>query len=136
MSTSTRTSQELQYAQRITERLTQGLDGLPYDISERLRAARMQALTKRKLTLPADTKPVPLYGNTVARPNRWWQLVAALPLATLVIGLVAISTMQIDQQISELAEVDTALLSDELPPTAYTDPGFVEFLKTQRSAGL
>jgi hypothetical protein len=28
------------------------------------------------------------------------------------------------------AEVDTALLADTLPPEAYRDPGFVEFLKT------
>ena len=27
------------------------------------------------------------------------------------------------------AEVDAALLADDLPPEAYTDPGFGEFLK-------
>ena len=30
---------------------------------------------------------------------------------------------------NEIAEVDAALLTDDLPPTAYTDPGFVHFLK-------
>jgi hypothetical protein len=30
---------------------------------------------------------------------------------------------------NEVAEVDAALLTDDLPPTAYTDPGFVHFLK-------
>jgi hypothetical protein len=29
----------------------------------------------------------------------------------------------------ELAEVDTAILTDELPPNAYTDAGFAQFLK-------
>ena len=31
------------FARRVTARLTSGTDDLPYDISERLRAARMQA---------------------------------------------------------------------------------------------
>jgi hypothetical protein len=30
----------------------------------------------------------------------------------------------------ELADVDVELLTDELPPAAYTDPGFIEFLRT------
>jgi hypothetical protein len=29
-----------------------------------------------------------------------------------------------------LAEVDVALLTDELPPAAFADPGFLQFLKT------
>ena len=35
-------------------------------------------------------------------------------------------------QISVAAEVDAALLADDLPPKAYSDAGFVEFLKTPR----
>ena len=30
------------------------------------------------------------------------------------------------------AEIDALLLSDDLPPGAYADPGFVEFLKKPR----
>ena len=32
---------------------------------------------------------------------------------------------------SDIASIDSALLLDELPPDAYTDPGFVQFLKLQ-----
>ena len=35
----------------ITARLSDAADDLPYDISERLRAARMQALGKRKIAV-------------------------------------------------------------------------------------
>ena len=31
--------------------------------------------------------------------------------------------------LQELAEIDTALLVDDLPPAAYSDPGFVQFLR-------
>ena len=30
----------------------------------------------------------------------------------------------------EVAEVDAAILTDDLPPSAYTDPGFAQFLKS------
>jgi hypothetical protein len=31
-----------------------------------------------------------------------------------------------------VAEFDQALLTDDLPPAAYADPGFVQFLKSSR----
>jgi len=34
-----------------------------------------------------------------------------------------------DDRANELAEVDSALLTDDLPPSAYADPGFLQFLK-------
>ena len=64
----------------------------------------------------------------------WWQpMASALPLIALVAGLVAINIIQDDDRTSELAEVDAALLTDDLPPDAYADPGFVQFLKTSHS---
>jgi hypothetical protein len=31
----------------------------------------------------------------------------------------------------DLAEIDSAILADDLPPAAYTDPGFAQFLKNR-----
>jgi hypothetical protein len=45
-------------------------------------------------------------------------------------GLLLIDHLQTNEQIAAAAEVDAALLSDSLPPDAYSDAGFVEFLKT------
>ena len=45
-------------------------------------------------------------------------------------GLVAINVVQNEYRAQEVAEVDAALLTDDLPPAAYSDPGFVQFLKT------
>jgi hypothetical protein len=53
-----------------------------------------------------------------------------LPLLALVCGLIVIQKMQAASQIAVAAEVDAALLSDELPPSAYGDAGFAEYLKT------
>jgi hypothetical protein len=48
----------------------------------------------------------------------------------LVAGLLFINAEQNDDRARELAEVDVALLTDELPPAAFADPGFLQFLKT------
>ena len=37
---------------------------------------------------------------------------------------------ELDERLNEVAEVDAALLTDDLPPEAYADPGFMQFLKT------
>jgi hypothetical protein len=50
-------------------------------------------------------------------------------LVVLLAGLVGIGVLQENQRAEELAEVDTAILTDELPPNAYTDAGFAQFLK-------
>ena len=120
--------------------MTSGADELPYDISERLRASRMQALAKRK----KDKVPVRLAAPVVVHngssaalghggkdSGSWWSaLVSAVPLMALVVGLVVINIAQDESSANDLAEVDAALLTDDLPPAAYADPGFVQFLKT------
>lgn len=127
-----------QYARQITQRLSTGMGDMPYDISERLRAARMQALAKRKIVALQTAPAVVASSNgstlTMGGFGLWRQLASALPLIALVAGLVAINIIQDDDRTSELAEVDAALLTDDLPPDAYADPGFVQFLKTSHSA--
>jgi hypothetical protein len=63
--------------------------------------------------------------------NLWRILISALPLLALVSGLMFIQNLQQDLAETDIASLDSALLLDELPPDAYTDPGFVQFLKIQ-----
>lgn len=127
------------YARRIVSRLNDSTDALPYDISERLRASREQALGRRKkeaivhLHQPA-TVIMPSGGAAMlgwrGEGGSWWQSVlAAIPAIALVVGMVTIHVAQNEHGIAEVAEVDAALLTDDLPPEAYADPGFVQFLK-------
>jgi hypothetical protein len=61
----------------------------------------------------------------------WWNRIAsALPILVLAAGLVTIHVVQNDRRASEVAEVDAAILTDDLPPAAYADPGFTQFLKS------
>ena len=130
------------FARRVTARLTSGTDDLPYDISERLRAARMQALAKRKVTVQVRrAAPAVLHSGDTAvlgggndRGGWWNALVSAIPLMALLVGLVVINAAQDENGMNEVVEVDAALLTDELPPAAYSDPGFVQFLKTANTS--
>ena len=128
------------FARRITARLNEGAANLPYDISERLRASREQAISQRKKTVAvhitaaatASTRPntsVTL-GWWSSEGGNWWRaLLSAVPVVALVAGLVVLNASEDESGALEVAEVDAALLTDDLPPTAYADPGFVQFLK-------
>jgi hypothetical protein len=124
-----------QFGRRVAARLDATLE-LPHDISERLRAARTQALAHRKAAALQTATSVNVSAGGQAtlggdpRPG-WLHLAAsALPLIVLLAGLVTIHVVQKDTRARELADVDAALLTDDLPPAAYADPGFVQFLKT------
>lgn len=124
-----------QFGRQVAARLSESACDLPYDISERLRAVREQAIAKRKLSLRAAPAVVSSAGANVLsmdgeRPGFWGRMAAVLPLIALVAGLVAINMVQSEERANELAEVDAALLTDDLPPAAYADPGFAQFLRT------
>jgi hypothetical protein len=125
------TDPEARFGVRVAARLTAGNQDLPHDIAERLRAGRVQALARRKLVqAPAQTAAVGRDGTMVLGGGWWSRIASALPLVVLAAGLIAISALLDDNRASEVAEVDAALLTGDLPPAAYTDPGFAQFLKS------
>jgi hypothetical protein len=125
------------FGRQVAARLAAGTAELPYDLSERLRAARVQALAQRKPEAAYATAASVSGGSASLtfgddRIGLWGRIASALPLVALVAGLMLIHTVQNDNRASEVAEVDAALLTDDLPPAAYADPGFVQFLKSGR----
>ncbi len=127
-----------QYGLKLAARLSGATTDLPYEVSERLRAARMQALSKRKIAPTRTAAVVVNSGGAAALTfgdeglNWWSRLVSAIPLVVLAMGLVGINVVQNQYRADEVAEVDSAILTDELPPSAYADPGFVNFLKANK----
>ncbi len=133
-------SEQLQdrFGRQVAARLSAGTAELPYNIAERLRAARVQAIAVRR---PANLRMASSVSGSGAAatltfgnegPSLWRQIASAIPLVVLAAGLILINTVQNDRRASEVAEVDAALLTDDLPPSAYADPGFVQFLKASR----
>lgn len=126
--------------QYFSNQLTLATSGLSHDISERLRVARQLALAQRKPMVLSRLAPIAQVNShgTLTGPDEGLNflniLASALPLLALVFGLMAIQWVQQDKLISEIAATDSALLTDELPPDAYSDAGFVQFLKQGLSA--
>jgi hypothetical protein len=136
------TSMETRFGLRIASTLNRQGEAAGHDISERLRVAREQALERARVsrrTATAGSTATQVVGVSASgtavlggQPMWWNRLASIMPLVTLVVGLVLIDQWHDRAQINAVADVDSALLADDLPPTAYSDPGFVEFLNNPR----
>lgn len=128
---------EARFGLRVAARLSDRTDALPHDITERLRSAREQALATARPRLAAARPAVAVGTSGTAvlavrggpADSWWWRLSSLAPLALLIAGLVWVHEFHRSEEIVALAEVDAALLTDAVPPSAYADPGFAEFLR-------
>ncbi len=128
---------EARLGARLAAGLTVQAERVPHDIGERLRVTREQAVARARLArraAPARGAVVGVSPSGVATFGGfvpWWQRAASvLPLAMLVLGMLAIDHWSTREQVLAAADIDAQLLSDDLPPAAYSDPGFAEFLRT------
>jgi Protein of unknown function (DUF3619) len=136
MTNATRFITEDQFARSLIQRLDASAQTTAPDIAERLRFARERALGAQKVTqaytawslAPQASSSFALGGGNFNLFNKLGLLV---PLVALVVGLIAITQLQNDYRAKEIADVDAAILTDDLPPSAYADQGFGQFLKLQ-----
>jgi hypothetical protein len=113
---------EQELASRIAQRLEQSLDDLPPRTRYRLELARTAALARAQdAAVPLES----LGGGTVAAALGRRLAAPALALVLLAAGVVYWQQAQHRGHPSgNDADVDSALLTDELPVTAYLDQGF------------
>ena len=112
--------------------LRQGSQSLPAGIKDRLYAARLKALSVKKPEKVRIQQHVlaSSTGNWSSGSRSFWDNVGwVAPLIVLVFGLIGIAQWQQDSRINDIAELDVALLTDDVPPDAYADSGFMGFLK-------
>jgi hypothetical protein len=128
---------DINLAYKLRHALNENLDALPASTTERLAAARQLALSRKKADAPAQA-------NKRTAVRRFFdvdfhfsgvslgRLGVAIPLLALVVGLGGLYQYDQQQRIAELAELDAAVLADELPLTAYLDHGFNAYLESQQ----
>ncbi len=122
---------DLNFAYKVRHALNARLEHLPPSTMDRLATARQLALSRKKAHAPEGAAWAGNAGRFF-QPFSWLgRMGVAVPLLALAAGLVGIYQAQQQQRISELAELDAAVLSDELPLSAYLDHGFNAYL-TQR----
>lgn len=122
---------EQRFTFRVRQVLNLGADHLKRDSTIRLYDARQRALARQKVAVTGlslagvgkfATEVLPGYART---------MMAAFAL---LLGVVFTYYWNNFEQAAENEEIDSALLSDDLPPAAYLDKGFQAWL--ERSSQL
>jgi hypothetical protein len=118
---------EMQFGYRVKQTLNKGL-ALDAATLERLRSARFKALDLQPVSAAAGELAV---AGMSSRFQDKRALVAriVLPLLMLVLGLLASNQWYQSQLQAEIIEIDTEVLTGELPLDAYLDRGFDAWLK-------
>jgi hypothetical protein len=120
---------EMQFGNRIRQALNQGLR-LNARQAERLHAARERALAARR---PEPVGAMAWADNVLGGFGGWSgvSLRLVIPLAALAVSVAALQTWQQNRVISDIEEIDSMLLTDDLPIDAYLDRGFQTWLKSR-----
>jgi hypothetical protein len=129
---------DLNFAYQIKHALDQNLDNLPASTTERLASARKIAMSRKK--------PAPLHvrvsnialaghgqiGNYFQNHMSWLGRIGVMtPLLVGALIFVGLYQFEKEQRIAELADIDAAVLSDDLPVAAYVDQGFNAYLSSR-----
>ena len=125
---------EQRFAYRIRQALNESAASIPVAALERLASARKTALRAQRSSvsrrlLAGQTALAGVDGNSDARFG--YGRAGLVFSLLLLVGICLTGLFQIEQQrrIEELADMDVAVLADDMPISAYADHGFNAFLK-------
>ncbi|WP_116135065.1 DUF3619 family protein [Trinickia diaoshuihuensis] len=139
-------TRELEFAGKICRALDERTADLPAATLERLAGARRLALARKKPEPVRAPAFVPVLahagadaGAAFAAPQAGKRRLSPLarilrvwPVVALVGGIAVIAYWENLQRSAELADIDAAMLSDDLPLNAYLDHGFNAYLSRAR----
>jgi len=118
---------EERYAYRVRQALNHGLKDIPSATSRRLEAARHLALSRQKQAMPQMA--LAGFGSPSVRASSHVPyLKQILAIVALLLGMWISFYWHSVQYVTALEEVDSALLTDDLPPDAFLDNDFFEWL--------
>lgn len=125
---------ELNFAYKVRHALDEDIDRLPASVTKSLASGRKLAISRKKkdsplaLFVPAQ-QIAGQFGSVVGAPVSWLARMGfAIPLVVLALGLAGIYQYEHERRISDTAELDVAVLTDDLPLSAYLDYGFNAYL--------
>jgi len=118
---------EERYAYRIRQALNHGLKEIPPASSRRLEAARHLALSRQKQAV-GEVAWAGVGNINLGQNHHFPYFRQLLAMLALLLGMWISFYWHSVQYVSALEEVDSALLSDDLPPEAFLDNDFFEWL--------
>lgn len=119
-------NQDTEFGYKTRQILNKGVDSLERKVAVRLQEARLNALNRQRATVR---------GLRLAGIGQSFELVvfpyarSLIAVLALVIGATGTYYWNAYEQAQEYEEIDSALLADELPPSAYLDRGFHAWLE-------
>jgi hypothetical protein len=128
---------ELRFAYKIRAALNESAEQVPAHVAARLAAARRTALAAKKAEAPETVQQLAMAGHRGSSNGRsgghsggfFRRFGVAWAMIALAAGLFGVYQWQQQDRVDELADVDAAMLLDDLPPAAYADHGFHVFLR-------
>jgi hypothetical protein len=137
-SSSSQSGEDLEFAYKVRRALDERITSLPESTTNRLSAARKLAIARKKpesvaYAVAPQRRFAGVHSGSSGNPFNdsisWLVRVGiAIPLIVLVVGAFGIYQYEAERRIDELADLDVAVLSDELPLNAYLDHGFDTYL--------
>jgi hypothetical protein len=131
---------EERQAYRIRQLLNYGLQDISKASRRRLEAARHMALSRQKEPIAALTiagfggmDTLGPSGKSGAPDTHTPGLKQLLAICALLFGMWLSFNWHSDQYVAEVEAVDSALLTDDLPPDVFLDTEFLEWLKDDTS---
>ena len=122
---------EFDFARKVAKVLDGGAQGLPRETRTSLMAARQQALGRQKVAVAGlSLAGLGHFTSDVLLPHA--RMVVAM--FALALGVAFAYYWNHFQQAAENAEIDSALLADDLPINAYLDRGFRAWLERPSQA--
>lgn len=128
---------DINFAYKVRHALNENLDVLPMSSLDRLANARKVALSRKKAERPmrllASGQVLAGHvGHFFSEPISWLgRLGIAAPLLAGALLFIGLYQFEQQQRISETADIDAAVLSDDLPLSAYLDHGFNAYLDSK-----
>lgn len=120
---------ELQLPYKVKHYLDLGAEAVDLNTADKLFAARQEAVAR----MPPHASRLARLGwvgfGRLSLGGLWPAVRSAVALVMLAAGVAGTSYWDAQAQATETLDVDTALLTDELPINAYLDRGFDEWLK-------
>lgn len=135
---------EVEFAYRVRQALNEGTERLEYRVTLRLEKARRAALSHQRaaveapvwvpaLRFSAERGAGQALDDQPATPWLWARRFGLLaPLVALTFGFVGIYRWHQEQEISEHANMDLAVLLDDTPIDTYADKGFGVMIRNEQ----
>jgi hypothetical protein len=120
---------ENELARKLVQHLDYGVDHLEPRVRERLLTARKAALSSYRAQ-PEPVLGLAWAGQVAARimEPSFYDARNLIAITALVLALGGVAWWQVSTP-NDIADIDTSLLTDELPVNAYLDKGFDSWLK-------